>query len=395
MKKISVIMPSYNDAVSIVETLDSLIEQDYTNWELVIVDDGSTDNTKEVIQKYKEEKDKENKITYLYQQNADQLNAILNGLDHTDGDFIFILHSDDLINEKDSFTKCVAYMEEHPEITEIIGDLTTIDENSNYTGMQRVNDYKKEHYVLPLQLLWLGRNLFIDVAFHRREIFIKKVKENYVKWNTPFWMNFKAKESIEMLNVKKVDFSFYKYRIFSGNYVNSYKGKLNVINGELRTLVGLMKFYNIPAYRFQYLVYRTFNKLGLFNLYRPIYQKKEQQEKGTVVEFVIKKRFGEEYKKNRFLKVLVDFYQKQTDREVVLDKEIDADFVYQGKDNAKFNNALLADDLNEIYLRMFDEMEQGFSKVIVKNEKEKGKIENILRFLCVYPFVEVKIKEGV
>lgn len=395
MKKISVIMPSYNDAVSIVETLDSLIEQDYTNWELVIVDDGSTDNTKEVIQKYKEEKDKENKITYLYQQNADQLNAILNGLDHTDGDFIFILHSDDLINEKDSFTKCVAYMEEHPEITEIIGDLTTIDENSNYTGMQRVNDYKKEHYVLPLQLLWLGRNLFIDVAFHRREIFIKKVKENYVKWNTPFWMNFKAKESIEMLNVKKVDFSFYKYRIFSGNYVNSYKGKLNVINGELRTLVGLMKFYNIPAYRFQYLVYRTFNKLGLFNLYRPIYQKKEQQEKGTVVEFVIKKRFGEEYKKNRFLKVLVDFYQKQTDREVVLDKEIDADFVYQGKDNAKFNNALLADDLNEIYLRMFDEMEQGFSKVIVKNEKEKEKIENILRFLCVYPFVEVKIKEGV
>lgn len=395
MKKISVIMPSYNDAVSIVETLDSLIEQDYMNWELVIVDDGSTDNTKEVIQKYKEEKDKENKITYLYQQNADQLNAILNGLDHTDGDFIFILHSDDLINEKDSFTKCVAYMEEHPEITEIIGDLTTIDENSNYTGMQRVNDYKKEHYVLPLQLLWLGRNLFIDVAFHRRETFIKKVKENYVKWNTPFWMNFKAKESIEMLNVKKVDFSFYKYRIFSGNYVNSYKGKLNVINGELRTLVGLMKFYNIPAYRFQYLVYRTFNKLGLFNLYRPIYQKKEQQEKGTVVEFVIKKRFGEEYKKNRFLKVLVDFYQKQTDREVVLDKEIDADFVYQGKDNAKFNNALLADDLNEIYLRMFDEMEQGFSKVIVKNEKEKEKIENILRFLCVYPFVEVKIKEGV
>lgn len=395
MKKISVIMPSYNDAVSIVETLDSLIEQDYTNWELVIVDDGSTDNTKEVIQKYKEEKDRENKITYLYQQNADQLNAILNGLDHTDGDFIFILHSDDLINEKDSFTKCVAYMEEHPEITEIIGDLTTIDENSNYTGMQRVNDYKKEHYVLPLQLLWLGRNLFIDVAFHRRETFIKKVKENYVKWNTPFWMNFKAKESIEMLNVKKVDFSFYKYRIFSGNYVNSYKGKLNVINGELRTLVGLMKFYNIPAYRFQYLVYRTFNKLGLFNLYRPIYQKKEQQEKGAVVEFVIKKRFGEEYKKNRFLKVLVDFYQKQTDREVVLDKEIDADFVYQGKDNAKFNNALLADDLNEIYLRMFDEMEQGFSKVIVKNEKEKEKIENILRFLCVYPFVEVKIKEGV
>jgi len=47
--KISVIMPTYNDSDSIVETLDSLKNQTYNNWELIIIDDGSSDNTKEIV----------------------------------------------------------------------------------------------------------------------------------------------------------------------------------------------------------------------------------------------------------------------------------------------------------------------------------------------------------
>ena len=50
--KISIIMPTYNDKDSIVETFDSVINQTYTNWELIIIDDGSTDNTEEVIKNY-------------------------------------------------------------------------------------------------------------------------------------------------------------------------------------------------------------------------------------------------------------------------------------------------------------------------------------------------------
>ena len=45
-------MPTYNDKDSIVETFDSVINQTYTNWELIIIDDGSTDNTEEVIKNY-------------------------------------------------------------------------------------------------------------------------------------------------------------------------------------------------------------------------------------------------------------------------------------------------------------------------------------------------------
>ena len=45
----------------------------------------------------------------------------------------------------------------------------------------------------------------------------------------------------------------------SDGAINLKSGKLNVINGELRTLVYLMKYYNLPAYRLQYIIFRTFN----------------------------------------------------------------------------------------------------------------------------------------
>ena len=65
MKKISVLTPTYNDAKSIEETLMSLINQTYSNWEHIIIDDGSTDNTKSIIEDFKNKYDKDNKINYI------------------------------------------------------------------------------------------------------------------------------------------------------------------------------------------------------------------------------------------------------------------------------------------------------------------------------------------
>ena len=101
MKKITVLTPTYNDSKSITETLTSLSSQTYTNWESIIIDDGSTDNTKSIIENFKKENNLENKIKYIYQENKDQLNAILNGLNYITGDYIFVLHSDDLLPSTD------------------------------------------------------------------------------------------------------------------------------------------------------------------------------------------------------------------------------------------------------------------------------------------------------
>jgi glycosyltransferase involved in cell wall biosynthesis len=197
MKKISVLMPSYNDADSIIETLDSLIVQKYENWELIIIDDGSSDNTEKVVSEYKRKKDKDNKIKYIYQENQDQLLAIINGLNYITGDYIYILHSDDLLYDCEVFNKAVDYLEKHKDADAIIGDLTIIDENSKVTGVQKVLPYLNKKRIPAIQLLWLGRNLYVDFAFHRKDAFMKTVYTNYLVWDKPFW--FDSFDEVKML----------------------------------------------------------------------------------------------------------------------------------------------------------------------------------------------------
>ena len=241
VKKISVLMPSYNDCDTLCETLDSLICQSYKNWELVIIDDGSTDNTCQVVKDYKKKYDKHNKIKYIYQDNSDQLLAIINGLSYVDGDYIYILHSDDLLYDENTFAKAVDYFDKNSDVDCIIGDLVIIDENSNVTGVQKVYKYEKKKKIPAIQLLWLGRNLYVDLGFYKREVFEKNLYNNYLVWDKPFWLD--TEDKINMVNVKKVNFSLFKYRIYSGNYSNDEIGKLCLINGELRTATQHINFF--------------------------------------------------------------------------------------------------------------------------------------------------------
>ena len=99
--KISIVMPTYNDKNSIKETLDSVLRQTYTNWELIIINDGSIDDSENIIKSYIEKNNCSDKIKYNYQNNQDQLNAILNGIKYISGDYVYILHSDDLLPTDD------------------------------------------------------------------------------------------------------------------------------------------------------------------------------------------------------------------------------------------------------------------------------------------------------
>ena len=114
--KISIVMPTYNDCESIVETLNSVLIQTYKDWELIIMDDGSTDETKDIIGRYIENNKSSEKIYYYYQENQDQLNAIKNSIKYITGSYIFILHSDDLLPDKDFLERLTNEVKENPEI---------------------------------------------------------------------------------------------------------------------------------------------------------------------------------------------------------------------------------------------------------------------------------------
>jgi glycosyltransferase involved in cell wall biosynthesis len=96
---VSIIIPTYNRSELIKDTLDSIITQTHTNWECLIVDDGSTDNSIEVIESYCK---KDNRFQ-LYKRPESRLkgaNACRNhGLDIATGDYIIFFDSDDVFCE--------------------------------------------------------------------------------------------------------------------------------------------------------------------------------------------------------------------------------------------------------------------------------------------------------
>ena len=88
--KFSVIIPTYNRAYLISETIQSVLDQSYKTWELIIIDDGSTDNTKEVVAAFNDQR-----IRYIYQENAERSAARNNGISNATGEWICFLDSDD------------------------------------------------------------------------------------------------------------------------------------------------------------------------------------------------------------------------------------------------------------------------------------------------------------
>jgi teichuronic acid biosynthesis glycosyltransferase TuaG len=94
MTKVSVIMPAYNAEIFISESIESVIKQTFIDWELIIIDDGSTDKTAEVVSNYV---NLDNRIKLYYQDNAGQGKARNHGIAKSEGKFIAFLDADDLM----------------------------------------------------------------------------------------------------------------------------------------------------------------------------------------------------------------------------------------------------------------------------------------------------------
>ncbi len=90
---ISVIMPACNAEQYIAQSIETVINQTYPHWELIVVDDGSTDNTKQIVLQNIE---KDKRIKYFYQSNGGQGKARNHGIKYASGDWIAFLDADDL-----------------------------------------------------------------------------------------------------------------------------------------------------------------------------------------------------------------------------------------------------------------------------------------------------------
>ncbi len=129
-KKISVIMGIYNCASTLSEALDCIINQTYTNWEIVMCDDGSTDDTLKVANEYKNKYP--NKIFVLKNEKNMGLNFTLNHcLYESKGEYIARMDGDDTCSPQ-RFEKEISVLEENPDIAFVSTDMMFFDENGAF-----------------------------------------------------------------------------------------------------------------------------------------------------------------------------------------------------------------------------------------------------------------------
>jgi hypothetical protein len=109
---VSVVVPAYNYGPYIGEMLESLQAQTYANWECFVVDDGSSDNTAEVVENFARG---DARVKYVRQENQRQAAARNNGMRRCSGEYVQFLDADDLIEAR-KFERQVEYLERHPQV---------------------------------------------------------------------------------------------------------------------------------------------------------------------------------------------------------------------------------------------------------------------------------------
>ncbi len=122
MPKVSVIIPSYNHEAYVCEAIQSVLDQDWASFELIIVDDGSTDGSLEVIQGFKDKR-----ILVISQENQGAHAALNRGLSLAVGAYISVLNSDDVF-APNRLATLIPYLESHSEISLLGTYLEIIDE---------------------------------------------------------------------------------------------------------------------------------------------------------------------------------------------------------------------------------------------------------------------------
>lgn len=114
---VSVIIPTYNYGHLIADTIAAIQRQTYNNWEIIIVDDGSADQTETLVKQLAE---KEKRIRYFRQANAGPSAARNLALQEAKGDYIQYLDADDLI-QPDKFSRQLNFLNENPAIDVVYG----------------------------------------------------------------------------------------------------------------------------------------------------------------------------------------------------------------------------------------------------------------------------------
>ncbi len=198
---ISIILCTYNRATLLPNAIRSVIHQTEQNWELIIIDDGSTDNTYNSVKQFLR---RDPRIVYCFHNNQGLAKARNRGLAIASGDFVCFVDSDDELGPR-HLEKRLRYMEQHPSVDFIHGGMKLIGPKEKQYVADMTNPGKKIH----LNKCHIGGTFFF-----RRNI-LKKVKGFR---SIPFGEDFDFYTRVERyFTIQKVRYPTYRYHLDSEN----------------------------------------------------------------------------------------------------------------------------------------------------------------------------------
>lgn len=222
MKKVSIIVPVYNTAEYLVKCIDSIINQKYSNLELILVDDGSTDQSPAICDEYAK---KDNRIKVIHKQNGGVSSARNLGLSIASGDYITFVDSDDYIF--DSFSDFCERLDNQDLII-------SYDENMLKNATKKIKSIEHEGCNGIITFL-MKNSATLETNMVSNKFFSKHVVQN-LRFNEKVTiiedLDFVIQTLLlcEKISFIPINYYFYNQRETSAMHDYSYNGIENVIN---------------------------------------------------------------------------------------------------------------------------------------------------------------------
>lgn len=376
---VTILTPTFNDVKFLPLMLKSIQDQSYTNWQHIIINDGSTDGTKEFLDTLID-----SRILVIHQENADQLNALYSSLDYIRGELICMLHSDDAFVNSETLQNLVNELI-HSDCDGLIADITTMNKRGDVVGLIDVLEPNKDKVIEQI-IVQMGSNPLSDPFFLRKTPFFNALVPNYLINNTIYYLDSK-KQSI--LNLKKVN-SWYLYRVFEENYIQSDLGKFVASSGQFRNVSKIFKmgfhFKYDPTHL--YIIQRLFRG---FKWPHPFEMKKELAW-GTIARYY--KNWAKDYARKAYPQITIKLAEKiahsaSVQKNSTLQKPLKISSAPEKllgpADARKFYKLFESGELDPWYLQF---LECDYDHIICPLEL-KSKIAEMLNFYSLFYKVQV------
>ena len=248
MIKVSVILPVYNVAPYLDETFASLLSQTLQEIEIIAVNDGSMDNSEDIIKKYAQQ---DARISYFSQENQGQSVARNLALQHAKGEYIYMMDSDDVLDDPEALRICYEYAERNKADFIFFDGDTLQEQGASFLTW----DYKRTDDLLEGKA-YQGEELLnemLDKWKHNCVVWLLLINHNYLKRiGLDFYPGiihedelFTTKLTLQSDKIFCLKKSFVKHRIRSASTMGKRYSKRNV-NCYLTVIDELLTWQDSP-----------------------------------------------------------------------------------------------------------------------------------------------------